>query len=70
VNATDVCPRCGGAFHCGVNDATPCACTALALGPELLADLRSRYTTCLCVNCLAQLATPQKSRPDLSTGRL
>jgi hypothetical protein len=53
-----------------VNDVGPCACTTVALGPELLAELRSRYTTCLCVNCLVQLAASQKSRPDLSTGRL
>ena len=27
-DASDRCPRCGGGFHCGMNDAAPCACTA------------------------------------------
>jgi cysteine-rich CWC protein len=50
------CPRCGGAFHCGANDATPCACTGVALDAAALAELRARYTGCLCLNCLRELA--------------
>ena len=53
----DACPRCGNAFHCGVNDSTPCACTTLRLDAATLAALRERYDGCLCVTCLAQLAT-------------
>ena len=49
------CPRCGGAFHCGVNDPQPCACTGLRLEVALLAQLRQRYEGCLCLACLAQL---------------
>jgi hypothetical protein len=60
---TDTCPRCGSGFHCGVRDAAPCACTTIALGLELRAELRARYTRCVCVNCLAELAGREKSRP-------
>lgn len=52
----DACPRCGGGFHCGANDAEPCACGALQLNPALLAELRVRYTGCLCLACLRALA--------------
>ena len=51
------CPRCGGAFHCGAQDATPCACSTLVLTPELQADLRQRYSGCLCLACLRALAS-------------
>ena len=54
--ANAACARCGGAFHCGVNDPTPCACTGLKLSAELLVDLRQRYRGCLCLNCLRGLA--------------
>jgi transposase len=52
----DRCPRCGGGFHCGVDDAGPCACTAVQLDAALQQRLRERYTGCLCVRCLAALA--------------
>lgn len=55
--ADDTCPRCGGGFHCGVDDATPCACSTLKLEPALLAQLRQQYTGCLCLKCLAELAS-------------
>jgi len=48
----DRCPRCGGGFHCGVNDAQPCACTTARLTDTLRAGLRRRYTGCLCLGCL------------------
>jgi len=52
----DRCPRCGGGFHCGANDAAPCACTALKLDAATLAELRARYTGCLCLACLREIA--------------
>ena len=70
MNETDACPRCGGGFHCGVNDPSPCACTTIKLSAELLAALRARYTTCLCLACLAELAATTKKPTGLSTGRL
>jgi len=59
-DATDICPRCGAGFHCGVNDAAPCACTTIALSAETLAELRATYRSCLCLRCLAPLAADKK----------
>jgi hypothetical protein len=57
-DAPDTCPRCGGAFSCGLADATrPCPCTTMKLSADTLAVLRQRYTGCLCLRCLAELAS-------------
>lgn len=50
------CPRCGQVFRCGVDDATPCACTRFALDDTTLAALNREYRGCLCPRCLAELA--------------
>lgn len=50
------CPRCGGSFHCGAHDSTPCACGTLTLTPALRSDLAARYAGCLCLRCLAEMA--------------
>jgi hypothetical protein len=55
LQAGDRCPRCGGGFHCGINDAEPCACSTLQLDAAMLAELRSRYAGCLCLACLRQI---------------
>ena len=55
--AADRCPRCDGAFHCGMADKGPCACTGITLDAATLADLRQRYSGCLCLRCLQALAT-------------
>jgi hypothetical protein len=55
------CPRCGGAFHCGANDAEPCACCGLRLDEATLADLRARYRGCLCLACLREMAASSPS---------
>ncbi|CAM5784896.1 cysteine-rich CWC family protein [Rhizobacter fulvus] len=60
MNETDRCPRCGGAFHCGVDDAQPCVCTNVQLDAPTLAALRERYAGCLCMRCLAELGTPKE----------
>ena len=52
------CPRCGGPFHCGVNDPSPCACTTLKLDAATRAELQRRYDGCLCLACLVALAAP------------
>lgn len=49
------CPRCGGGFHCGVQDSTPCPCTTLNLDPALIKALEARFLGCLCIACLAEL---------------
>jgi len=51
----DRCPRCGGDFHCGANDAAACACTTIALNATMLAALRQRFTGCLCLGCLREI---------------
>ena len=58
------CPRCGGAFHCGVADALPCACTGLQLDTSTLATLRNTYAGCLCLRCLASLQTSAPPATD------
>ena len=52
------CPRCNGPFACGVDAgrATPCFCVTYTLGAERLAELRARWSDCLCADCLATLA--------------
>lgn len=67
--ATDRCPRCGGGFHCGVNDAAPCACTGLKLDAELLRELRAEYTSCLCLRCLAELQQQRQLTPAAASLR-
>ncbi len=60
----DVCPRCGAAFHCGVADAAPCACTTVRLDTATLAALRGQYERCLCLRCLLELQRRnEKARP-------
>jgi ribosomal protein L34E len=50
------CARCGGAFHCGVNDPSPCACTTVRLEPSTLQQLRRQFSGCLCLACLRQFS--------------
>jgi hypothetical protein len=61
------CPRCGGGFHCGAQDTTPCACGTVDLTPETLVHLRERYTACLCLRCLREIAqmTPDALNTDM-----
>jgi hypothetical protein len=35
----------------------------LRLGPDLLATLRQRYTGCLCLNCMRELAEAAAPHP-------
>jgi hypothetical protein len=53
---SDRCPRCGGAFHCGANDTSPCPCTTVQLDQATLDALQSGYCGCLCMTCLKALA--------------
>jgi hypothetical protein len=53
--ADDRCPRCGGRFHCGANDAKPCACNTIHLDAPTLDALRASYSVCLCLRCLTEL---------------
>ncbi len=62
----DTCPRCQGPFVCGVAGPDPCVCTNLTLSPDTQAELRKRYTGCLCLNCLRELAQPGVAVDDLN----
>ncbi len=52
------CPRCGGAFACGVgaDRDTPCFCAAVRLTDARRAELRAKWSDCLCAACLATLS--------------
>ncbi len=39
-----------------MNDDAPCACTTLQLNAATLSRLRARYSGCLCLQCLGELA--------------
>ncbi|WP_431101743.1 cysteine-rich CWC family protein [Roseateles noduli] len=60
------CPRCGGGFHCGVDDGW-CACFGTRLGEGLKRELAARWPDqCLCLRCLTELARddPDSHVPD------
>ena len=45
------CPRCGGSFHCGRQDAR-CDCAQVHLDDATRAALQRQFEGCLCVACL------------------
>ena len=51
------CPRCGGDFHCGASEGL-CDCFELRLDEPLRQELARRYSGCLCMACLSELAQP------------
>jgi hypothetical protein len=57
VPAGDRCPRCDGAFACGI-DSGMCWCAAVTLTPERRQHLAGGYEGCLCPACLRELAAP------------
>jgi hypothetical protein len=67
--ATDRCPRCGGAFRCGVAGSGPCACTGIELSTALQAQLREQFQGCLCLACLACLKTLAQAEVAASANR-
>ncbi len=62
-HAPACCPRCGAGFHCGAAGPTPCACATVTLPAPLLAALRARYRSCLCLRCLQALAAGAPLEP-------
>ncbi|WP_462222560.1 cysteine-rich CWC family protein [Ferruginibacter sp.] len=55
------CPRCNTAFECKVGDILKCQCYGIELSIAEEAFVKSKYSDCLCSNCLLQL----KSRYQL-----
>jgi hypothetical protein len=49
------CEACGAEFVCGATLAG-CWCTEIKLSDETRAELRARYSTCLCRKCLENAA--------------
>jgi hypothetical protein len=45
----------------------PCPCTTITLTPELQAALRQRYSGCLCLACLRDLAAGADIEPPSPT---
>ena len=58
------CPRCGAPFGCGVgaDRSTPCFCASIPLDAARLAELRARFSDCLCAACLRTLAAEPETR--------
>lgn len=50
-----VCEACGGPFICGAK-LTGCWCSEITLSDETRAELKARYSSCLCRQCLERLA--------------
>ena len=55
------CPRCGGAFHCGANEAS-CDCAQIDLDDAMLVALRETFAGCLCLRCLREVAHDRSPR--------
>lgn len=70
MEATSRCPRCGGSFRCEAvaGQPDPCDCFAVKVPEAARRLLRERYTGCVCLHCLREVAAqvePDASRPDL-----
>ena len=52
------CSRCGVPFNC--KQEAGCWCAAMHLDPAVLAELRTRFSDCLCEACLRKLAAREK----------
>jgi hypothetical protein len=48
------CPRCGKEFAC--NTSGKCWCSGVFVPPDKLAELTDKYTSCLCPDCLNEIA--------------
>lgn len=57
------CEACGGDFNCGAT-LKGCWCSEISLSDESRAELRARYTGCLCRACLEGFASAEKDQGD------
>jgi hypothetical protein len=53
-----VCEACGGPFTCGAK-LSGCWCSEIKLSDETRSELKSRYSSCLCRQCLEKVAEPE-----------
>ncbi len=56
---TQACPACGESFACEISLATGCWCKEIKLSEGARAELRSKYSTCLCRACLEKIESRQ-----------
>lgn len=59
---TKICPHCQCEFECRNDNVLECDCIHVILGKEALDYISSRYSDCLCVDCLREISR----MPDLS----
>jgi hypothetical protein len=55
-----VCEACGGPFTCGAR-LSGCWCAEIKLSDETLTELKQRYRSCLCQQCLEGFAAREIS---------
>lgn len=51
-----LCPCCGATFECYHDDIVHCQCATVHLTTEQLNYIRTHYDSCLCINCLKNIA--------------
>lgn len=56
------CPRCGKIFVCR-HDAS-CFCTKYVLSEKAKKDIRSRWSECLCEDCLKEFSEPNSPKSE------
>ena len=64
-----VCEGCGASFGCGARE-SGCWCAAVKLSAEALAELRERYSSCLCRACLERLAAREEEGTALGREKI
>jgi hypothetical protein len=57
------CPVCGAHFGCMAAQEA-CWCAEVNLSAKATADLRARFTDCLCPRCLALAAAEREARQE------
>lgn len=57
------CAACGGEFVCGAS-LVGCWCTEVKLSDAVRAELRTRYSRCLCRACLERFASNETKGVD------
>ncbi|MGH9592784.1 MAG: cysteine-rich CWC family protein, partial [Bryobacteraceae bacterium] len=61
---TKVCGACGAEFSC-TRMVGPCWCEDVKIGAATLADLRARFSDCLCPNCLRAAAAGREFQKEI-----
>ncbi|MBK1732834.1 cysteine-rich CWC family protein [Thiococcus pfennigii] len=62
------CARCGATFICKVDDLPHCQCVHVPLSDEVLDELSTAYSDCLCSRCLKELAGKDREGDQVLSG--